>query len=245
MRAMILKAISDLETNKEPLEISYLPRPVPNDYEVLIKVIVCGVCHTELDEIEGRTPPSKLPVVPGHQVVGTVESTGRLVTKLKPGERVGVGWIFSSCGNCYFCLSGRENLCNGFVATEQESANGGYAEYMKINESYAYPIPEIFTSSQAAPLLCAGAVGYRSVHLSELNDGYNLGLSDLVLQLILFFKWFKSSSPALKKFSFAKGEKGRRFAKSPGLSLFWSLHIIFKCTKGPLSRSTPSRENFF
>lgn len=114
---MILKAVSDLENNSEPLEISFLTKPVPSEHEVLIKVQACGVCHTELDEIEGRTAPPVLPVIPGHQVVGIVESTGRQVTKLKPGDRVGVAWIYSSCGRCSYCLSGRENLCNGFVAS--------------------------------------------------------------------------------------------------------------------------------
>jgi propanol-preferring alcohol dehydrogenase len=218
MRAMILKAISDVETNKEPLEISYLPKPVPNDYEVLIKVIACGVCHTELDEIEGRTPPSILPVVPGHQVVGTVVSTGRLVTKLKPGERVGVGWIFSSCGKCNFCLSGRENLCNGFIATGRD-ANGGYAEYMKVHESYAFPIPRVFTSSQAAPLLCAGAVGYRSVRLSGLNDGCNLGLTGFGASAHIVLQMVKYRFPAVKIFVFARSENERRFAKE--LGAFW------------------------
>ena len=142
MKAMILNSISDLKHNAMPLEMSYLPKPVPSDYEVLVKVLACGVCHTELDEIEGRTPPPVFPVVPGHQVVGMVESTGSRVTKLKQGQRVGVAWICSSCGKCSFCLSGRENLCNGFVATGRD-ANGGYAEYMKINESYALSLIHI------------------------------------------------------------------------------------------------------
>ena len=219
MKAMILKAVSDLESNSEPLEISYLPKPVPSEYEVLIKVLACGVCHTELDEIEGRTPPPVLPVVPGHQVVGMVESTGRLVTKLKQGERVGVAWIYSSCGKCSFCLSGRENLCNGFVATGRD-ANGGYAEYMKINESYAYPIPEIFTSSQAAPLLCAGAVGYRSLRLSGLNDGANLGLTGFGASAHIVLQIVRYKFPAIKIFVFARSENERRFAKE--LGAFWT-----------------------
>ena len=215
MKAMILNSISDLKHNAMPLEMSYLPKPVPSDYEVLVKVLACGVCHTELDEIEGRTPPSQFPVIPGHQVIGIVESTGKLVTKLKAGERVGVAWIYSSCGKCSFCLSGRENLCSGFLATGRD-VNGGYAEYMKVHESYAYPIPEIFTSSQAAPLLCAGAVGYRSVRLSGLYDGANLGLTGFGASAHIVLQIVRYMYPAVKIFVFARSENERRFAKELG-----------------------------
>jgi alcohol dehydrogenase, propanol-preferring len=218
MRAMILSVISNLEINSEPLEFVCLPKPIPSENEVLVKVLACGVCHTELDEIEGRTPPSHFPVIPGHQVIGIVESAGRLVTKLKVGERVGVAWIYSSCGKCSFCLSGRENLCNGYVATGRD-VNGGYAEYMKVHESYAYHIPEIFTSSQAAPLLCAGAVGYRSVRLSELYDGANLGLTGFGASAHIVLQIVRYMFPAVKIFVFARSENERRFAKE--LGAFW------------------------
>ena len=176
MKAMLLNSITDLENNSEPLKLIDMPRPIPSDSEVLLRVLACGVCHTEIDEIEGRTPPPGLPVVPGHQVVGIVESTGSKVKKLKKGERVGVAWIYSSCGKCSFCLAGFENLCSGFQATGRD-VNGGYAEYMTVPELFAYPVPEILTNSQIAPLLCAGAVGYRSLMLSGLKDGENLGLT--------------------------------------------------------------------
>ncbi len=162
MKAMVLKSITDLEQSSEPLELMDIPVPVPADNEILVKVLSCGVCHTELDEIEGRTPPPVFPIVPGHQVVGIVVTTGMKVTKLKSGDRVGIAWIFSSCGKCGYCLSGQENLCPDFKATGRD-VNGGYAEYMTVPESYAYPVPPVFTNSQAAPLLCAGAVGYRSL----------------------------------------------------------------------------------
>jgi propanol-preferring alcohol dehydrogenase len=219
MKAMILNSISDLKHNAMPLEMSYLPKPVPSDYEVLVKVLACGVCHTELDEIEGRTPPPVFPVVPGHQVVGMVESTGSQVTKLKQGQRVGVAWIYSSCGKCSFCLSGRENLCNKFIATGRD-ANGGYAEYMKIHESYAYPVPEVFTSPQAAPLLCAGTVGYRSLMLSGLRDGGTIGLTGFGASAHLVLQMIKYRFPKTKIFVFARSENERSFARE--LGAFWA-----------------------
>ena len=152
MKAMLLNSITDLEHNGEPLKMSDIPKPVPSEYDVLLKIQTCGVCHTELDEIEGRTPPPRFPVVPGHQVVGIVESKGRMVSRFKQGDRVGVAWIFSSCGKCTFCLSGNENLCSGFIATGRD-VNGGYAEFMTVPESFVYKIPEILTSSQAASMI--------------------------------------------------------------------------------------------
>jgi alcohol dehydrogenase, propanol-preferring len=219
MKAMILNSITDLKHNTVPVEMSYLPKPVPADYEVLVKVLACGVCHTEIDEIEGRTPPPVFPIVPGHQVIGLVESTGNLVTKLKPGERIGVAWIFSSCGKCTFCLSGRENLCHGFVATGRD-VNGGYAEYMTVPESFAYPIPEVFTNSQAAPLLCAGAVGYRSLMLSDLRDGDNVGLTGFGASAHLVLQMIKYRFPKTKIFVFARSENERSFARE--LGAFWA-----------------------
>jgi propanol-preferring alcohol dehydrogenase len=219
MRAMILRSISDLEQNNEPLELSNLPKPVPADNEVLIKVLVCGVCHTELDEIEGRTPPPLLPIVLGHQVVGIVESTGRSVTKLKSGERVGIAWIFSSCGKCDYCLSGYENLCSEFKATGRD-AHGGYAEYMTVPESFAYPVPMIFTNSQAAPLLCAGAVGYRSLILANLKNGRNLGLTGFGASGHIVLQIVKYIYPDTKTFVFARSENERAFARE--LGAFWT-----------------------
>lgn len=216
---MILNSINDLEHNSKPLKMVDLPEPVPSDNEVLVKVQACGVCHTELDEIEGRTTPPKFPVVPGHQVIGIVESTGKKVTKLKAGDRVGVGWIFSSCGKCSFCLSGHENLCADFMATGRD-VNGGYAEYMVVNESFAYLIPPVFTSSQAAPLLCAGAVGYRSLMLSGLKDGSNLGLTGFGASAHLVLQIVRYKFPKTKIFVFARSENERTFARE--LGAFWA-----------------------
>jgi propanol-preferring alcohol dehydrogenase len=219
MKAMILKSITDLNQNREPLVLENLPVPVPGDNEVLIKVTACGVCHTELDEIEDRTPPPRLPIIPGHQVIGRISAVGKNIMELKAGDRVGVAWIYSSCGKCGFCLSGQENLCHEFRATGRD-ADGGYAEYMTVSEDFTYTIPNIFTDSQAAPLLCAGAVGYRSVKLAGVKNGQNIGLTGfgasghIVLQIIRY------SYPDAKIFVFARSENERNFAMN--LGAFWS-----------------------
>jgi propanol-preferring alcohol dehydrogenase len=219
MKAMILNSIADLNSKSDPLEICDIPKPVSGENEVLIKVLTCGVCHTELDEIEGRTPPPRFPVVPGHQVIGLVESTGSKVTKLRPGERVGVAWIYSSCGKCSFCLSERENLCPEFRATGRDF-NGGYAEYMTVQESFAYQIPPIFTNSQAAPLLCAGAVGYRSLILSGLKNGSNLGFTGFGASAHLVLQIVQYMFPKTKIYVFARSEEERLFATE--LGAYWT-----------------------
>ncbi|MEE8299419.1 MAG: alcohol dehydrogenase catalytic domain-containing protein, partial [Thermodesulfobacteriota bacterium] len=176
MRGMILNRITDLRENKSPLELADVAAPVPNEGEVLIRITVCGVCHTELDEIEGRAPPPSFPAILGHQVVGFVEELGDKAGRFKIGDRVGVAWIYSSCGECRYCTEGNDNLCEDFKATGRDK-DGGYAEYMTVSQNYAYLIPQVFTDSEAAPLLCAGAVGYRSLRLTGLKDGQNLGLT--------------------------------------------------------------------
>jgi alcohol dehydrogenase, propanol-preferring len=217
MRAMILQSITDLKQNSEPLVMKEMPDPVPLDHEVLIRVYACGICHTELDEIEGRTPPPRFPVIPGHQVIGRVTVAGKKVKVLKPGDRVGVAWIFSSCGRCIYCLGGHENLCPEFKATGRD-ANGGYAEYMTVPEAFTYKIPEIFTDSQAAPLLCAGAVGYRSVMLTGLRNGQNIGLTGFGASGHLVLKIIKYKFPDTKIFVFARSDNERAFAMDLGAS---------------------------
>jgi propanol-preferring alcohol dehydrogenase len=217
MKAMILKSITDLELNEYPLVMTDMPDPVPGDNEVLIKVRACGVCHTELDEIEGRTPPPVFPVIPGHQVIGKVAAAGRNVKKIKSGDRIGVAWIYSSCGKCKFCLSGHENLCPEFKATGRD-ADGGYAEYMTVSENFTHSIPEIFTDSQAAPLLCAGAVGFRSVKLTGLQDGQNIGLTGFGASGHIVLQIIKYSYPDTKIFVFARNENERAFALELGAS---------------------------
>jgi propanol-preferring alcohol dehydrogenase len=215
MKAMVLNELCNLEENKTPLELVNLPDPVPGKKEILVKVSACGVCHTELDEIEGRTPPPRLPVVLGHQVVGRVEETGSKASVFKIGERVGVAWIYSACGKCKFCLEGNENLCGDFKATGRD-ANGGYAQYMTVSEDFAYRIPDVFSDSEAAPLLCAGAIGYRSLRLTGLKDGRNLGLTGFGASAHLVLKMVRHTYPNAKVFVFARNPKERAFSKELG-----------------------------
>ncbi|TDJ00021.1 MAG: zinc-binding alcohol dehydrogenase family protein [Candidatus Dadabacteria bacterium] len=215
MKAMILKETTDLRENKSPLELVDIAAPVPNKGEVLIRISVCGVCHTELDEIEGRTPPPSFPRVLGHQVVGTVEELGDKAGRFKIGDRVGVAWIYSSCGECRYCTEGNDNLCEDFKATGRDK-DGGYAEYMTVSQNYAYLIPEEFTDSEAAPLLCAGAVGYRSLRLTGLKDGQNLGLTGFGASGHLVIRMAKHMFPNSNVYVFARNEEEREFSKQLG-----------------------------
>jgi alcohol dehydrogenase, propanol-preferring len=176
MKAMVLSRSCPIETGgKNPLERMDLPVPAPAPDQILIKISVCGICHTEIDEIEGRLVPPRVPIVPGHEIVGRVHAVGSEVRRFKPGDRVGVAWIHSSCGRCSFCARGDENLCDDFRATGLH-AHGGYAEYTVVSQDFAYPIPQDFTDSEAAPLLCAGVIGYRALRLSNIRSGEVLGL---------------------------------------------------------------------
>ena len=215
MKAFALTRISDLTLTETPLEPVDMPMPVPGGKEVLLRVKTCGVCHTELDEIEGRTPPPVFPVIPGHQVVGEVIELGSKVTRFRGGERVGVGWIYSACGRCSFCRAGLDNLCPGFRATGRD-AHGGYAQFMKVHEDYAHPIPEVFTDAQAAPLLCAGAIGYRSLRLTGLKDGQNLGLTGFGASAHLVLMMVRFRFPQAKVFVFARSSREREFAMELG-----------------------------
>jgi propanol-preferring alcohol dehydrogenase len=215
MKAMVLTRISDLRDDRNPLEMREVADPVPGEREVLLKVLACGVCHTELDEIEGRTPPPRLPVIPGHQVVGRIEETGGGGGRFKKGDRVGVAWIYSACGRCKFCRTGRENLCVDFRATGRD-VDGGYAEYMTVSQDFAYAIPEVFSDIEAAPLLCAGAIGYRSLQLTGLRDGQRLGLTGFGASGHLVLLLVKHKFPKAKVFVFARAQKEREFARELG-----------------------------
>jgi propanol-preferring alcohol dehydrogenase len=215
MKAMILNQIGAIADNKNPLAMVDVTDPVPRGNEILIKVSTCGVCHTELDEIEGRTPPPQLPVILGHQIIGRVHITGAAVTKFSKGERVGVAWIHSACGQCHFCSSGAENLCEHFKATGRD-VHGGYAEYATVCEDFAYKIPEVFSDSQAAPLLCAGAIGYRSMRLSGVADRQNLGLTGFGASAHLVLTMVRHNYPNTNVFVFARSEKERDFARRLG-----------------------------
>jgi alcohol dehydrogenase, propanol-preferring len=213
MKAMLLNEIAALQDRPEPLTLADIPIPKPAAGEILIRIAACGVCHTELDEIEGRTPPPSLPIVPGHEVVGRVAGKGDDATKFAIDDRVGVGWIFSSSGD------DQENISTEFVATGRD-VNGGYAEYMTVRERYAYHIPDCFSDCEAAPLLCAGGVGYRALKLTGLANGDILGLSGfggsghLVLQLA---NYLYPESPV---YVFARSAQERKFATRLGAT--WS-----------------------
>jgi propanol-preferring alcohol dehydrogenase len=215
MKAMVMTGIRDLRTNRNPLELREVPRPAVAENEILLRVLTCGVCHTEIDEIEGRMRPPKLPVIPGHQVVGIVEEAGRVVTRFKLGDRVGVAWIFSACGECRFCRSGQENLCPDFRATGRD-ADGGYAEYMAVPENFAYAVPSIFTDAEAAPLLCAGAIGFRSLALTGLKNGQTLGLTGFGASGHLVIMMARHKIPRTKVYVFARADREREFARELG-----------------------------
>jgi propanol-preferring alcohol dehydrogenase len=215
MRAMVLEALVSLAQNRTPLALAELPDPVPGEKEILVKVSVCGVCHTELDEIEGRTPPPILPMVLGHQVVGRVEETGRLVQGFRVGDRVGIAWIYSACGACEFCLAGHENLCRDFQATGRD-AYGGYAEYMTVSEDFAFRIPDQLSDTDAAPLLCAGAIGHRSLRLTGLEDGHKLGLTGFGASGHLVLNLVRHKYPNTQVFVFARSPQQGEFARELG-----------------------------
>ena len=216
MKAQILKQTVKLDENPKPLELVDAPIPHPDSKQILVKVLACGVCHTELDEIEGRIKPN-LPIILGHEIVGKVEKSGSKVTKFRLGDRVGIAWINSACGECYFCKRGNENLCNQFQATGCD-VNGGYAEYTVVSEDFAYLIPERFTDLNAAPLLCAGAVGWRALKLTGIEDGETLALYGFGASAHIVIQVVKYKFPNSKVFVFtrSKGDLPSRLAKEEG-----------------------------
>lgn len=221
MKAMLLETLGEVKPTHPPLRLVQQPEPTLTSNEVLLRVTRCGVCHTELDEIEGRMPPPRLPVILGHQVIGIVESGSllpehqRQAAGLQKGQRVGVAWIASACGQCPYCLSGQENLCSYFQATGRD-IDGGYAEYMKVRADFVHPIPNSITDSEAAPLLCAGAVGYRALKLCNLQDGKNFGLTGFGGSNHLVLKIAKYKYPNSKIFVFSRNPQEREFALSLG-----------------------------
>ena len=211
MRAMILETPGPIET--DPLRSTDLTPPKPGPNELLIRIGVCGICHTDLHTTEGELELPKLPIVPGHQIVGFVEATGRGVSRWNIRDRVGVSWLYSSCGRCGFCSSGRENLCENIRFTGLH-VNGGYEELMVVHEDYAYSIPDVFQDEHAAPLLCAGIIGYRSLRLAEVPPGGRLGLfgfgasAHIALQIAL--------GRSYEVFVFSRGADHRALATSLG-----------------------------
>ncbi|MBZ0297617.1 MAG: zinc-dependent alcohol dehydrogenase family protein [Anaerolineae bacterium] len=174
MKAQVLHHTQSIENHK-PLALEDVPRPQPQSGELLVKVRACGICHTDLHVVEGELPNPKLPLIPGHEVVGVVESLGEGADRFELGARVGIPWLHKTDQTCHFCQIGSENLCVNPLFTGY-TVDGGYAEYITVPQDYAVPIPDRFSDVEAAPLLCAGIVGFRSIRLSELQPGERLGL---------------------------------------------------------------------
>ncbi len=172
MKACLLSSPAPIQT--QPLEFADAPDPQPVDDQVRLRVIACGVCRTDLHVVEGELPPRKSPVIPGHQAVGVVDKVGDAVRRLKPGARVGVPWLHRTCGRCEYCRAGKENLCDNATFTGYV-VDGGYAEFVLAPEAFVYPIPVGFADEQAAPLLCAGIIGFRALRLSGIQPGGCLG----------------------------------------------------------------------
>lgn len=188
MKAMVLENIAPVHSS--PLRPVERPVPEPGPGEARLRVACCAICRTDLHVIEGDLPRQKLPIVPGHQIVGTVDAVGPDCREIRPGQRVGVAWLRATCGRCEYCRTGRENLCAGTQFTGYH-ADGGYAEYAIVPEAFAYPIPEGFSDHHAAPLLCAGIIGYRALQRARVPEGGTLALygfgssAHVVIQLAL------------------------------------------------------------
>lgn len=214
MRAWVIKSCGEL--SEESFVFSKLPDPKPGADEVLIRVLACGVCHTDLDEIEGRVKPAFLPIVPGHQIVGEVIDLGPEVKTAKKGDIVGLGWIYSSCGGCRYCKGSLENLCPDFKATGRD-VNGGYAEFVVAKEDYIFTLTEVRDGvEKIAPLFCAGSIGYRALKLANLRDGEMLGLLGFGASNHLVLQLAKALYPNSSVFVFTRNSQARELAYSLG-----------------------------
>jgi propanol-preferring alcohol dehydrogenase len=212
---MRIHRIGPLDAASPPLREDRVAVPRPGCSELLIQVHACGVCHTEIDEVEGRTPPPSLPMTPGHQVVGQVVQQGPDCTRALMDKRVGVAWIHSACGNCQWCRDGRENLCPDFRACGRD-APGGYAEFMVVPEAFAHPVPDDVGDLEATPLLCAGAVGYRALSLCRIENGQKLGLTGFGASGHLVLQMARYLYPDSGIYVFARSAKEREFAARLG-----------------------------
>jgi alcohol dehydrogenase, propanol-preferring len=173
MKAMVLHDPGPIET--APLHLENVPVPDPGIGEIRLSVAACGVCHTDLHEVEGDLVPHGLPRIPGHEIIGTIDALGDGTGTLAIGDRVGVAWLHSTCGTCHYCTLGLENLCDSATFTGYD-VDGGYAEHVVVPESFAFRIPDSFSDANAAPLMCAGIIGYRSLRVSGVKPGDKLGL---------------------------------------------------------------------
>lgn len=173
MKAMVLSQPQAITAC--PLQVQELPSPVPGPDQICLRVQACGLCHTDLHIVEGELPHPRLPIIPGHQIVGIVERLGAQVQQFRPGERVGIPWLYCTCQACSFCRQGRENLCESAQFTGYH-VDGGYAQYVVVPEAFAHRLPEHLSDVEVAPLLCAGVIGYRALRLSGIRPGERLGL---------------------------------------------------------------------
>ncbi|MDP9410303.1 MAG: zinc-dependent alcohol dehydrogenase family protein [Actinomycetota bacterium] len=207
MRAMIL------ETPREPLRAAEAPTPEANPGQVLVRVRACAVCRTDLHVVDGELPEPKLPLIPGHQIVGTVEETGEGVDRFSPGDRVGIPWLGHTDGTCGYCRTGRENLCDGARFTGYQ-IDGGYAEYAAADERFCFPIPAGFPDLQAAPLLCAGLIGYRSLRFA--GDAERLGLFGFGASAHIVAQVAAHQGRRVFAFTREGDDGGQRFARELG-----------------------------
>jgi len=211
MKAMLLEHIAPIDS--APLKMVDLPMPEPKQGEIRIKVRCCAICRTDLHVIEGDLPRQKMPIIPGHQIVGTVEKLGPGCAKFKVGHRVGAAWLRHTCGKCEFCRLDKENLCESARFTGYH-ADGGYAEYAVAPEAYRYGIPPAFTDVEAAPLLCAGIIGYRALKRSQLPSGGKLGLYGFGSSAHVVMQIAKHRGSAV--YVVTRGEKHRQLARQMG-----------------------------
>lgn len=218
MKAMVLTHTAPIADR--PLELKEVPTPEPERGKVLVKVAVCGVCHTDLDEAEGRLA-AKLPVIPGHQIVGHVETLGPETSHFQRGDRVGIAWIYSADGTCEYCRTGRENLCPAFQGTGCD-ANGGYAQYVVAPEESVYPISAAFSDTEAAPLLCAGVIGYRAFRLTNLKDDQVLGLFGFGASAHILIQVVKHKYPRGRVFVFTRPGQTEHQAMARRLGADWT-----------------------
>jgi propanol-preferring alcohol dehydrogenase len=211
MLAMILNEPDLIENH--PLKLVDIQIPIPGPHEILIRVQTCGICHTDLHTVEGELDLPKKPLVPGHQVVGVVEKLGEGVSRFREGDRVGMAWLYFTCGKCSYCQKGKENLCENALFTGYH-VDGGYAQYSVIQEDFAYQIPDRFSSEEASPLLCAGIIGYRALRLSEIRPGQRLGLygfgasAHVAIQVAVYW--------GCKVYVFSRSKKHQKLAEDLG-----------------------------
>lgn len=214
MQAMLLNRPVERE-QRRLLEPSDVPAPLPGPGEVRVRVRYCGVCRTDLDLVEGRLAAREYPLIPGHQVVGRIDAIGSKGNRFREGDRVGVAWIHSACGGCRWCTAGQENLCPKFCATGCD-APGGFAEWLTVPTDFVHPLPQEIGDAEAAPLLCAGAIGWRSLRLTNLQDGEPLGLTGFGASAHLVLQLARHRFPRSPVFVFARSGTERAFARELG-----------------------------